>query len=48
MRTAVLCIYIYVYNVHLLTSVDVVPLVKTAVEVENSRHYVYSIGLKCF
>ena len=34
--------------VPLLTSVDVVPLMKTAGVVENSRHCIYSIGLKCF
>ena len=57
MRTAVLYIYIYMgtvatlaslYNVYLLTSVDVVPLMKTAGVVENSGHCTYSIGLKCF
>ena len=36
------------YNVHLLTSVDVVPLMKAAGVVENSGHCIYSIGLKCF
>ena len=36
------------YNVYLLTSVDVVPLMKTAGVVENSGHCIYSIGLKCF
>ena len=36
------------YNVPLLTSVDVVPLMKTAGVVENSGHCIYSIGLKCF
>ena len=36
------------YNVYLLTSVDVVPLMKTAGVVENSGHCTYSIGLKCF
>ena len=36
------------YNVPLLTSVNVVPLMKTAVVVENSEHCIYSIGLKCF
>ena len=41
-------IYIYIYNVYLLTSVDVVPLMKTAGVVENSGHCTYSIGLKCF
>ena len=30
------------------TSVDVVPLMKTAGVVENSGHCIYSIGLKCF
>ena len=51
-----LIIYIYIYmasltslyNVYLLTSVDVVPLMKTAGVVENSGHCIYSIGLKCF
>ena len=28
--------------------IDVVPLMKTAGVVENSRHCIYSIGLKCF
>ena len=32
------------YNVPLLTSVDVVPLMKTAGVVENSGHCIYSIG----
>ena len=42
-------LYIYrLYNVYLLTSVDVVPLMKTAGVVENSGHCTYSIGLKCF
>ena len=42
-------IYIYIYyNVPLLTSVDVVPLMKTAGVVENSGHCIYSIGLTCF
>ena len=36
------------YNVPLLTSVDVVPLMKTAGVVENSGQCIYSIGLKCF
>ena len=36
------------YNVPLLTSVDVMPLMKTAGVVENSEHCIYSIGLKCF
>ena len=36
------------YNVPLLTSVDVVPLMKTAGVVKNSGHCIYSIGLKCF
>ena len=36
------------YNVYLLTSVDVVPLMKTAGVVKNSGHCIYSIGLKCF
>ena len=36
------------YKVPLLTSVDVVPLLKTAGEVENSGHCIYSIGLRCF
>ena len=36
------------YNVPLLTSIDVVSLMKTAGVVENSWHCVYSIGLKCF
>ena len=36
------------YNVYLLTSVDVVPLMKTAGVVENSGHCTYSNGLKCF
>ena len=36
------------YNVYLLTSVDVVPLIKTAGVVENSGHCTYYIGLKCF
>ena len=36
------------YDVYLLTSVDVVPLMKTARVVENSGHCIYSIGLKCF
>ena len=41
--------YIYItYNVPLLTSVDVVPLMKTAGVVENSGHCIYSIGLMCF
>ena len=35
------------YNAHLLTSVDVVPLMKTAGVVENSGHCMYSAGLKC-
>ena len=34
-------------SVPLLSSVDVVPLVKTAGVVENSGHCIYSIGLKC-
>ena len=34
-------------NVPVLTSVDVVPLMKTAGVVENSGHCIYSIGLKC-
>ena len=45
------CIYIYIYSLHnvpLLTSVDVVPLMKTAGVVENSEHCIYSIGLKSF
>ena len=46
-------IYIYIYftslyNVPLLTSVDVVPVKKTAGVVENSGHCIYSIVLKCF
>ena len=36
------------YNVALLTSVDVLPLMKTAGVVENSGHCIYSIGLRCF
>ena len=36
------------YNVYLLTSVDVVPIMKTAGVVENSGHCIYSIGLRCF
>ena len=36
------------YNVYLLTSVDVVPLMKTAGVIENSGHCIYSIGLKYF
>ena len=36
------------YKVPLLTSVDVVPLMKTAGVVKNSGHCIYSIGLKCF
>ena len=36
------------YNVYLLTSVDVVPLMKTAGVVENFGHCTYSIELKCF
>ena len=46
-----LYIYIYIYihnNVHLLTYVDVTPLMKTAGVIENSGHCIYSIGLKCF
>ena len=47
----ILCnIYIYIrniYNVPLLTSVDVVPLMKTAGVVENSGHCIYFIGLRC-
>ena len=35
-------------NVPLLTSVDVVPLMKTAGVIKNSGHCVYSIGLMCF
>ena len=35
------------YNVHLLTSVDVIPLMKTAGVVENSGHCIYSTGLMC-
>ena len=34
-------------NVHLLTSVDVVPLMNTADVVDNSGHCMYSIGLRC-
>ena len=37
-----------VYNVTLLTSVDVVRLMKTAGVVENSGHCIYSIGSMCF
>ena len=33
-------------NVYLMTSLDVVPLMKTAGVVENSGHCTYSIGLK--
>ena len=45
----VLYTYIFsLYNVHLLTAVDVVPLMKTAGVVENSGHCIYSIGLMCF
>ena len=46
--------YIYIYSVYtyiyvyLLTSVDVVPLMKTAGVVKNSVSCIYSIGLKCF
>ena len=36
------------YNDYLLTSLDVVPLMKTAGVVDNSGHCIYSIGLKCF
>ena len=36
------------YNVPLLTSVDVVPLMKTAGVVENSGQYLYSIGVIVF
>ena len=36
------------YNVPLLTSVDVVPLMKTAGVVEISGHCIYSIGSMCF
>ena len=35
-------------NVPLLTSVDVVALMKTAGVFENSVHRIYSIGLLCF
>ena len=35
-------------NFPLLTSVDVVPLMKTTGVVKNSGHCIYSIGLKCF
>ena len=34
------------YNIYLLTSVDVVPLMKTTGVVENSGHCIYSIGLQ--
>ena len=34
-------------RIGLLTSVDVVPLMKTADVVENSGHCIYSIGLNC-
>ena len=36
------------YNLPLLTSVDVVPLMKTAGVVENSGQYLYSIGVIVF
>ena len=36
------------YNVHLFASVDVVPQMKTAGVVENSWHYIHSIGSNCF
>ena len=42
-KTMYICTYIYIF-----TSVDVVPLMKTARVVVNSGHCVYSIGLKCF
>ena len=35
-------------KVVLLTSVNVVPLMKTAGVVANSGHCIYSIGLRCF
>ena len=38
----------YGYVGPLLTSVDAVPPMKIAGVVENSRHYIYSVGLKCF
>ena len=37
--------HISLYNVALLMSVDVVPLMKTAGVVENCGHCIYSIGL---
>ena len=37
---------IYIYT--LLTSADVVQLMKTAGVVENSGHCIYFTGLKCF
>ena len=43
----IIFVYTYIY-VNLLTSVDVVPLMKSAGVVENSGHCIYSIGLKCF
>ena len=44
-RNKFVSLYLFIY---LLTSVDVVPTMKTAGVVENSGHCIYSIGLKCF
>ena len=40
--------YIYIYICGTTSTVDVVPLMKTAGVVENSGDCIYSIGLKCF